>query len=184
MGQTNRYEGREQSLVKHKLFQRYLENFAHKIGSRWQSITYIDGFSGPWNTKDEELSDSSFAIAIKALREARDNPATRKLKRLRCVFVESNARKFKKLKAFADAQSDIEIKCIPGGFEDVIADVIQFVRRDPNTFAFTFIDPTGWTGFAMKKIQPFTAPMQRGAGQLHDKVSSFAKSRARNTNAI
>ena len=163
MGQADHYEGREQSLVKHKLFQRYLETFAHKIGSYWESITYIDGFSGPWNSKDEELSDSSFAIAIKALREARDNPLTRRLKRLRCVFVESSTRKFKKLKAFADAQKDIQIKCICGSFEDVIPDVIQFIGRDPGTFAFTFIDPTGWTGFAMKKIQPL---LQRQPGEV------------------
>lgn len=54
------YHGREQTLVKHLVLKLYLERFAHIIYSRWDSITYIDGFAGPWNVRTSDLADSSF----------------------------------------------------------------------------------------------------------------------------
>ena len=58
------YIGREQSYVKHVVLDTYLERFAHIIGSWKDSITYIDGFSGPWNSQTQDFSDSSFGIAL------------------------------------------------------------------------------------------------------------------------
>jgi three-Cys-motif partner protein len=66
------YEGREQTLIKHFLFGKYLERFAIIVGSWADAITYVDGFSGPWNTRSSKLEDSSFAIALAELRKARD----------------------------------------------------------------------------------------------------------------
>ena len=69
------YEGREQTLVKHFILKKYLERFAHIIGYYWDSITYVDCFSGPWQSQSKEYSDTSFAIAIEQLRQARDHLA-------------------------------------------------------------------------------------------------------------
>lgn len=151
------YEGREQSLVKHKVLEQYLLEFGLKVGSKWPSITYVDGFSGPWNVKSEKLEDASFAIALRELRKARAKLAERQIDlRLRCFFVEADPGAFAKLKAFkesveADGVAEIEIRNCP--FEDAIDDIRAFVKKDPQTFPFVFIDPTGWTGFSMNVIR-------------------------------
>ena len=64
MSEEGLYVGREQTLVKHFILRKYLERFAHIIFTRWRSITYVDCFAGPWNSKSNNLKDSSFAIAI------------------------------------------------------------------------------------------------------------------------
>lgn len=63
------YSGREQTKVKHFILKRYLQALAHKILT-FSEITYIDGFSGPWETRTENFSDTSFMIAIGVLRDA------------------------------------------------------------------------------------------------------------------
>ena len=151
------YAGKEQSLVKHEVLRRYLSTFAHKIGSKWDSITYIDGFSGPWNSLSPDLKDSSFAIALSELRKARETHRARKLLRLRCFFVEETLSAFKLLDQFVKAQTDVEIEIRNARFEDSIVDVLNFLRADRSTFAFTLIDPKGWTGFPLDVIRPLVA---------------------------
>jgi three-Cys-motif partner protein len=51
MSRNENYDGREQSLVKHFILEKYLQRFAHIIGSWANTITYIDCFSGPWKPK-------------------------------------------------------------------------------------------------------------------------------------
>jgi three-Cys-motif partner protein len=67
----NLYVGREQTRVKHEILRRYLVRFAHIVGSRWDTISYVDGFSGPWRSQSERREDTSFSIAIEQLRHAR-----------------------------------------------------------------------------------------------------------------
>jgi hypothetical protein len=63
------YEGRLQSWAKHKILGDYLEKLAYKIFSWADSLDYVDGFSGPWENSDaERFSDTSFAIALTALK--------------------------------------------------------------------------------------------------------------------
>src|SRR6476660_1650884 len=95
------YEGREQSLVKHLILRKYLERFAHIIFSRWRAITYVDCFSGPWNVKSADLSDSSFAIAMKELKKARDTWRTnRQNLQIRCCFIEKERGAYQQLDTF------------------------------------------------------------------------------------
>ncbi len=68
MPNLEHYEGREQGFVKHSLLDKYLEEFAIKISSNWNEIIYIDAFAGPWGSKAEDLSDTSFCIALKRLK--------------------------------------------------------------------------------------------------------------------
>jgi three-Cys-motif partner protein len=153
MVNDNLYEGREQTRVKHDILRHYLESLAHVIGFAWPSITYIDGFSGPWNSRSHELTDTSFAIAIRELLRARDTHRTlgREV-RIRCVFVERDQTAFEKLREFTDTITEADILPIHGEFENVIDQIIAFLQRDTDTFAFTLIDPTGISGFSMRRI--------------------------------
>ena len=150
------YQGREQSLVKHLILQRYLERFSHIIGQHWQSITYVDCFSGPWQTKSDSFADSSFGIAIQELRKARDTVQRQfgKTVRLRCFFLEKNAAAYVRLASVPSQYPDIEIHTRNGTLEDSVCEIIQFVKNDNRTFPFILIDPTGWTGFALDVIRP------------------------------
>jgi len=150
------YTGRGQTLVKHYILEKYLERFAHIIGSFCDAITYVDCFSGPWNVQSDKFDDSSFSIALRQLREAKQTHAGRgRAIRLRCFFLEKEKSAFDKLQGFAACQKDAEIQCRNSDFETAIDEILQFVNAGGRgSFPFIFIDPTGWTGFAMKKIAP------------------------------
>lgn len=149
------YEGREQSRVKHEVLRRYLESFAHIVGFKWSSITYVDGFSGPWNAQTDDLRDTSFSIALNELRRARDTHALKgRTVRIRCVFVEKDRIAYRRLKEYADSVKDADVRTFCGEFETSIPDIITFIREDPDTFSFVLIDPTGASGFRMKVIAP------------------------------
>jgi three-Cys-motif partner protein len=149
------YEGREQTQVKHYILRHYLERFAHIVGSRWKSITYLDGFAGPWNVRSSELSDSSFSIALDELRKARKTHRARgRDLRLRCCFLEQDREAHVQLERFAAGVKDVQVRVLKGSFEDCVGSIADFIRADRQTFAFLFIDPTGWTGFTLAKISP------------------------------
>lgn len=150
------YEGREQTLVNHFILQKYLERFAHIVGTRWDVLTYVDCFSGPWNVRSNDLADSSFAIALGELRKARDTLATTgRAVRLRCFFLEKDGPAYVKLKTFADSVADATIETRNALLEESVPNIADFVRDGgSNAFPFIFIDPTGWTGFAMDTIAP------------------------------
>ncbi len=150
------YDGREQSWVKHQILRRYLERFAYIIGSYRDSITYVDCFSGPWQSHSEEHVDTSFAIAIHELRKARDGlKAKSREVDLRCCFIEEDNAAFEKLREFAMSNGDIEIKTHHGKLEDSIDEIVSFVGQSKRkTFPFVFVDPKGWTGFALDVIKP------------------------------
>ncbi len=57
------YVGREQALIKHTFLQSYLERLIHKTAKGYEEIAYIDGFSGPWQSKGQNYEDTSFGIA-------------------------------------------------------------------------------------------------------------------------
>ena len=150
------YERREQTRVKHYILRHYLERFAHIVGHHWESITYVDGFAGPWNVRSPDLQDSSFAIALNELRKARDTHGGRgRNLRLRCFFLEEDRDAYQQLKGFAEGIKDAKIEVLNGSFEDSVSSMQQFIRAGgQRTFPFIFIDPTGWTGFACKRISP------------------------------
>ena len=150
------YQGREQTAVKHFILERYLERFAHIIGSHWSTLTYIDCFSGPWQAQSEGLRDTSFSIALRQLRAARDTykQKGRRIK-LRCLFLEKDSDAYARLKAFAEQVTDAEIRTINSPFEDAIPELVKFARAGgKDSFPFVFIDPKGWSGIAIRTIEP------------------------------
>jgi len=151
------YARREQTLVKHIILKYYLERFAIIVGSHWDTLTYIDCFSGPWKVKSEKFEDSSFSIALEQLRKARDlhKKQTGKTLKLRCFFLEKTPSAYAKLRQFAGQQDDVIIETKNKKLEDAIQDIKKFVRAGGTTsFPFIFIDPTGWSGFALETITP------------------------------
>ena len=174
------YQGREQTETKHFLLRAYLYQFAFKLLSSptVESIAYVDGFSGPWNSRDVEFKDTSFYIALSVLSEvkreieARDNVN----KTVFAYFVEKNET------AFEDLQTEVlkwnepkqrfhaQARC--GRFEDFVPDIMSVVE---DVFTLVFIDPTGWTGYPMNTIAPLLFPREREAivNFMYDHTNRF-----------
>ena len=63
------YLEREQTAAKHFILRHYLQALALiTLQGHFRTLTYVDGFSGPWNSRSPDLSDTSFMIAIEVLR--------------------------------------------------------------------------------------------------------------------
>jgi three-Cys-motif partner protein len=156
VAENSAYAGREQTRVKHIILRRYLSAWAHKVGRFSNTLTYVDCFSGPWNAVSKDLSDSSFSIALDELRKARETHAKAgRIVQLRCLFIEKKKSAYAQLKSFADSVTDATVETIHGEFEDHVPAVVSFINSGgPRNFPFVFIDPTGWTGFAMDTIEP------------------------------
>src|SRR6202022_5029962 len=91
MNVTDAYSGREQTKAKHFILRRYLQALAFKV-LRFYDITYVDGFSGPWETQTEDFIDSSFMIAINVLKDAQQKmqAQTGRRPKIRCFFSENS----------------------------------------------------------------------------------------------
>lgn len=156
MSEGDLYAGREQTLVKHFILERYLERFAYIVGSAWNTLTYVDCFSGPWNVRSDRLQDSSFYIALNQLRKATTDLAKRgRTVALRCLFLEKNATAYDQLRRFAEDVKYAEVETRNSALETAIGEICDFVKRGgESSFPFFFVDPTGWSGFAMDLIGP------------------------------
>lgn len=147
------YEGREQAFVKHHFLANYVEILVLKVTSRYDRFVYIDGYSGPWQNNDERFADTSFGIALKAMRNAKQ--AWKKLKgrdvQMSAILVERNPEAFRRLQAIRGQYPDIEIKTINGNFADEIPTILSAIP--PRAFSFVLIDPKGWK-IDMERVQP------------------------------
>lgn len=150
------YAGREQTLAKHFILRRYLQALAFKVLRHWD-VTYVDGFSGPWQAQRPDYSDTSFMIAIRVLEDAQQliEQQTGQRRRVRCFFSESDPEAYTQLeaavRAFHRPNDGFEIQTFYGKFEDAVPSVQAFIGR---SFPLIFIDPTGWTGYPFSKIAP------------------------------
>ena len=157
MAEKDPYVGREQTLIKHFILKRYLSRFGRIVLlSNWKSVTYVDCFSGPWNSHTDDLSDTSFAIALAELRGIRNQCRERgRDVKLRCFFLEREREPYSKLKAYADQVDDAQVATRHADLQGSVGEIVSFVQQGGrDTFPFIFIDPTGWTGFAMDTITP------------------------------
>lgn len=151
------YFSREQTRIKHLVLEKYLERFARIVGQWAEGILYIDGFSGPWNTVSDDFKDSSFAIALRELRAARDTVGQvhKKNLRIQCVFLEKDPMAFAKLRNYAAQQADAEVTALNLPFEEAVPELVKFAEsRKRSHFPFILIDPKGWKGFSMDVIAP------------------------------
>jgi three-Cys-motif partner protein len=149
------YEGREQTGAKHYILERYLQELVFKI-LRSQDVAYVDGFSGPWESKAKDFSDTSFMIAISVLRDAQQRlfETTGKRNRVRCFFSEKARESFVKLEKavqpFNKPEDNFEIVVRHGEFTEFITEILNYIA---GSFPLIFIDPTGWTGYPLEEIK-------------------------------
>lgn len=153
------YHGREQSYLKHLVLEKYLDQWAHKLGSTARYDTtrlwYVDTFAGPWNQRTSELRDTSFAIGLNALESAARTWRERGLTLEICaLFVEKDESAYAELERYLSArQSDVKTKALRGEFGEHCDEISKMLGSDP---AFIFVDPLGWKGAAMRYIAPLT----------------------------
>src|SRR5690606_38833528 len=101
--------------------------------------------------------DTSFRVALDVLKDAQQKISEKKkeLRTVRCCFVEKSKSKHKVLESevakYHDPNTSFYAKAIRGEFEEVVPEILDFIGR---SFALTFIDPTGWTGYDYKKVAP------------------------------
>lgn len=139
------YKGREQAYFKHSLLKAYLERLFMIVGQHHKTICYVDCFAGPWQEKSNDLEDTSIAISLKIIQKCRDG-----LKKLgkevhfRTLFIERDQKAYAKLSTFLESKrhQGIETKSFHGEFFVLRPDILSWCGQD--SFAFFFIDPTGW----------------------------------------
>lgn len=168
------YKDREQTYLKHFFLERYLETVAYHIGFSRTEFVYVDCFSGPWRAADEELGDTSIRIALDRLNSVRTGLALRqKHPAIRAIFVEKSPAAFTTLQqVLREHSGDVTTMAIQGAFEGNIGHILDQIG---STFAFFFVDPTGWTGFAMDNLRPI---LQRTKGEvminfMYDHINRF-----------
>ena len=61
------YRGREQTYLKHFFLEHYLERVAYNIFSFSNNFVYVDGFSGPWKSQNENFDVFFFAMSSSSL---------------------------------------------------------------------------------------------------------------------
>lgn len=156
------YVDREQTDAKHYILRNYLQALAFKVLHHWDAIAYIDGFSGPWESKTADYSDTSFMIAAGVLKQAQQRifEMTGTRKTVKCFFAENDLKAFVQLDAAVrplhEPAEQFEVKTYFGNFEDAVDEIIGF--SGDAAFPLIFIDPTGWTGYPLAKIKPLFAP--------------------------
>lgn len=149
------YEDREQTQVKHQILARYLKAFVPIVGDWASDIVYIDCLAGPWKEADPNMKDTSFSRAIEVLRETRGVLQSRgKNPTIRCLLIEKDPQSFQKLKGFCDTINDLEVTPRNWDFTAHTGAIIRFVKSRNKSFPFVFIDPKGWKTLADDLINP------------------------------
>jgi three-Cys-motif partner protein len=149
------YTDREQAYVKHVLLDSYLERLVHKVASRYDHVAYVDGFAGPWQSANERFEDTSFGIALNALRSAK---ATWKQHgrdvRMSAFLVEKNKTAYGRLAQVPAKYPDLMVKPHCADFLEVVPSILEEIP--PGAFAFFLIDPKGWS-VPLKTLAPLLA---------------------------
>ncbi|TPN39347.1 three-Cys-motif partner protein TcmP [Mesorhizobium sp. B2-3-3] len=151
------YKDREQTAAKHVILRHYLQELALiTLGGKeggYQILTYVDGFSGPWESRCADYSDTSFMIAIGVLKDVQRRLAARGGRPvIKCFFAEKKRSSFRQLdpavRAHHDPASGFHVETFNGRFQDAIPNIMSFAEG----FTLTFIDPTGWTEYPFDAI--------------------------------
>ncbi len=147
---------REQTAAKHFILRHYLQELALiTLQSSFRTLTYVDGFSGPWESRTDDFSDTSFMIAIKVLKDIQWSLKARGHSPvIKCFFVENNAAAFAQLQSavakYHKPADGFHVATFRGRFEDSIPSILAYAQE----MTLTFIDPTGWTEYAFDQIGP------------------------------
>src|SRR5262245_26580553 len=118
------YAGREQSYVKHVFLEHYLETLVHKTASTYRHIIFVDGFAGPWQSANEKFEDTSFGIALNALRRAKASWQEKHDVRMSAFLVERDADAYKQLAQVPARYPDVSIKTYSADFLGVLPAIL------------------------------------------------------------
>ncbi|MER9395604.1 MULTISPECIES: three-Cys-motif partner protein TcmP [unclassified Mesorhizobium] len=173
----NTYFLREQTAAKHFILRHYLQELSLiTLQGAFSTLTYVDGFSGPWMSRKADFSDTSFMIAIGVLKKIRIQLRARGLRpTIKCFFVEKDEAAFTQLQSAVtihhDEADSFCVETFNGRFEESIPAIMKFAQG----MTLTFIDPTGWTDYAFDRIGPLLA---RPASEtlvnfMYDHISRF-----------
>lgn len=137
------YVGREQAYVKHHFLAEYVEQLVFKVASR-RDVVYVDGFSGPWKNQGEKFEDTSFGIALEALRAAKQTWARlgRGDRTMTALLVEKDPDAYARLQEIIPRYPDINIRTFNGDFVKAVPALIDAIPAD--AFSFVLMDPKGW----------------------------------------
>jgi three-Cys-motif partner protein len=157
------YHGREQTYLKHRVLEEYLNAWGHMLGSvarnRPVRLWYVDCFAGPWQAVDEALGDTSISIGLQALEKASKTWGSLGFRvDVEAIFVERNEEAYQRLmEHLAHRPGTVRTHPMRGEFGARIEDIKNLIGRDA---AFLFVDPTGWKGAAMRFIEPLMGKLR------------------------
>jgi len=137
------YVGREQTYVKHVFLESYLQALVYKTASTYPHIVYVDGFAGPWQSANEKFEDTSFGIALSALRRAKGSwKEQQRDVHMSAFLVERDPIAYRQLVRIPSRYPDVTIKTYNDDFLTVLSTILSDIPRD--AFVFFLIDPKGW----------------------------------------
>ncbi|MGD9966221.1 MAG: three-Cys-motif partner protein TcmP [Hyphomonadaceae bacterium] len=143
MPELENYAGREQAFVKHTFLETYLDGLLYKVGHVHDEIAYVDGFAGPWQSADEQFTDTSFGLALEKLRQVKSGLAQRgRAISVKAVLVEADAEAYARLETVPARYPDLIVRTIHGDFNHSISAINAELGR---AFSFVFVDPKGWS---------------------------------------
>ena len=147
--------GREHAYIKHTLLETYLFKLFMIIGQSLPTISYVDCLAGPWQEASEDLSDTSIGRSLATMRKCleslqRMNPNIR----FRALFVEKDAKKYRRLKEYLDnLETPVETESFHGEFDKVRHKILDWCGA---SFTFFFVDPLGWKHIVdIPTLEPF-----------------------------
>lgn len=146
------YEGREQTETKHLILRAYIQSLVFKVAHKASRIAFVDGFSGPWESRAASYRDTSFGIALRCLKETQ--AALRGIRRkphIQAIFCEKDPVAYSELDRFASgfASDDFEVLTLNDEFSNTID---QVAARTADAFRLLFVDPKGWTGYGFQGL--------------------------------
>lgn len=150
------YTDREQTGIKHFALRKYLEPATRIIGSGWGGFSYVDCCAGPWESRSQDFSDTSFGIAVAILKEAERSLRDRgKNAKFKALLIEEKSSSYKLLAEFARGATNdrVSVEARNWDFREQTDEIRRFVAS-PKSFGFTFIDPTGWTLAEIAALEP------------------------------
>ena len=153
------YKDREQTFVKHTVLKRYLKRLFMIKGQFEPVICYIDCFAGPWQTDRENMNDTSIAISLSIMDECRAALAKmNKNIKFRALYIEKDPKAYERLVDFLKNKQlpNIQTFALNGDFFSMRNTICEWC--DDDSFAFFFIDPTGWKDVVeLNTLQPLLA---------------------------
>jgi len=153
--QSPLYREREQTEVKHRCLERYLQAAVPILGSWSDDIVYVDCCAGPWKANGDNLEDTSFSRAVEVLKVAKQELARRgRRPSFRCLLIEKDDEAYAQLEEYAKKQTEVEVVPEHWDFTQHMDHIVRFVKRAKNSFPFVFIDPKGYELACIDVIAP------------------------------